>query len=314
MKIIGSYIISILSLCLALFLGYESLSTKNKSNENSMDMINSKEEIGRIVEDVIMQKPEIIIKSIENMQYRKEKEIQEKVAKLVKSNMQQLQHDPNTPALGNNDAKINIVEFFDYGCIHCKNMLPIKKKVLENFEDVKIVTKHLPVLGRRSVLSAKASLAANVIDPTKYQEYHYALLRNIKPVTEDVLLDIATNIGLNKENFKSVMHGKDVSKILDETHKLALKIGIQGTPAYVIDGEFIPGSLSHQEMVEYIAKALSKVNENITVDGISNDNSKMVKMDDTKKTDHSTQPSHKNMDHESMNGQMIETPSMDIQK
>ncbi len=59
--------------------------------------------------------------------------------------------------IGDPDAPITVVEFFDYNCGFCKRALADMKRIVEENPDVKFVMKEFPVFGRSLLLKPIAS-------------------------------------------------------------------------------------------------------------------------------------------------------------
>ena len=295
MNLALSYLIGIIGIIVALGVGYkgqqlaeqvelqgmkiEEISKYHKSSANSMKE-GKKDMSKKVVEDFIMENPEILIKSIENMQAMQQKERYDRMSDLIKAKIDKLENDKNTPFVGNKDAKVTIVEFFDYNCHYCKRVIEAKKRVLKKFKDVKFVMKDLPILGQSSGIAAKAGIAVYMIDPSKYLQYHFDVLSLDKSASEDMLMKLAIKNGIDAKKFEDMMRSKAINKIIKESMNLSMSIGIQGTPAYIIGGEFVPGgALSYEDFVEYIKEARKRLG--VVPPNVKSDNSK-DKMDKVK--------------------------------
>ena len=82
--------------------------------------------------------------------------------------------NPNARALGNESAKITLVEFGDYQCTFCKRFHAITRElVLSNFVDT---GKARFLFTNSSTLAAEASYCA--ADQNRYWEYHKELYDN----------------------------------------------------------------------------------------------------------------------------------------
>ncbi|MBS27606.1 MAG: hypothetical protein CL566_01585 [Alphaproteobacteria bacterium] len=63
--------------------------------------------------------------------------------------------------VGNPDATVTVVEFFDYQCPYCKRMAQDLAKIAAEDPDVKVIFKEFPVFGTQSTLATRAALAAD---------------------------------------------------------------------------------------------------------------------------------------------------------
>jgi len=115
-----------------------------------------------------------------------------------------LYEDPRDSYIGQKDAKVTIIEFFDYNCGFCKKSAGWVEKVIKTYpKDVKIIFKELPILDSRtktSKIAAKAAIAAN--KQGKFAEIHFALM-NERSISEDIGDNLIP--GADEERLDSVL-------------------------------------------------------------------------------------------------------------
>lgn len=149
------------------------------------------------------------------------------------------------PFLGNPEAKVVFVEYGDYQCGFCRRfnqeVLPeLKQRYLETGK-VKFVYKDFVIFGETSKLAAQAAHCAG--DQNKFFEYHNEIFKNQeKGLSLETLLAIATNLGLNRQEFESCLsNGKYAEKVEQSTQE-GLSLGVEGTPTSFINGQKIVGA------------------------------------------------------------------------
>jgi protein-disulfide isomerase len=145
------------------------------------------------------------------------------------------------------------VEFFDYRCGYCKRQEGELKKLLQADADVRLVYKDLPILGPPSVFAARAALAAR--KQGKHEALHEALMATNEPLTEEVVLKVATQSGLDIPRLQKEMADPSVSEALDRNFQLQRALNIEGTPALIVGTEFIPGAASLDTLKALVARA-----------------------------------------------------------
>lgn len=206
-----------------------------------------------IVRDFITQNPQLILTSVDAYQQRT---MQEQQTAAVEMNKDRLFRNERSPFIGNEKGDVTIVEFFDYNCGYCKKVLPELQALVKEDPNVKIVFKELPILGPSSELAAKWALAAH--RQNKYFEFHSLLMKNQGQINADVLTRIATEAGLNVDKARQDAEGTDVLISLEQNRSLASQMNINGTPAFVLGEEIIPGALPVSEMKVKIQALRSK--------------------------------------------------------
>lgn len=169
---------------------------------------------------------------------------------------------PGDPVAGNPNGKITIVEFFDYQCSHCMSMAPVINDILKNNPDVRVVFKDFPIRGPMSEYAARAAIAANL--QGKYYQFSHALLTTSLSLTEDSIMDIAKNTGLDVNKLKKDMQSTAVNNEIKNTYHLAQEFKITGTPAFFIgktdaknssDVNFVLGEMTQGDLQDAIDKA-----------------------------------------------------------
>ena len=160
-----------------------------------------------------------------------------------------------SPVSGNPQGDVTLVEFFDYQCGHCKRSLQSVMDLLESDGQLRIVWKEFPILGSVSRFAARAGMAA--ARQGRYLEYHVAVMGSRGRLTEDGIMAMAADAGLDVRRLRRDMRDPAIKDYLDETIRLARTLGIGGTPAYVIGDALVPGAVGGDRLKEFIAKARS---------------------------------------------------------
>jgi protein-disulfide isomerase len=212
----------------------------------------SRDQVKEIVRQFIIDNPEVILESVNNMQAKRQQEMLAQAQEKIKSNKDKLFNDPDSPVIGNPKGDVTVVEFFDYNCGYCKHALPEIAKLIENDKNVRVVFKELPILSESSDLAARAALAVHKLKPDQYFAYHSALMKSTGQLNEEKLLDIAKMIGIDGDKLKEKMNSEEIKAIITKDRELAQAIGVQGTPAFIIGEEFMPGAIGYDTMKEKV--------------------------------------------------------------
>jgi protein-disulfide isomerase len=151
------------------------------------------------------------------------------------------------------DAKKTLVEFYDYDCPYCRASAPAMKKYYEaHRHDTRFALIEFPIAalhGPSAILAAKASLAARQ-QPEHYMDFHFGLLGEDGAVTEQMIYDHAQRAGMDVEKLKADMAHPANAKALDESIALARKLGIDGTPTFILNGKMRPGMVDEASLAD----------------------------------------------------------------
>jgi len=212
-------------------------------------------EIQELIRQYIIDHPAEIIDSFKKLEEREKRESAERARENLIGMRNQLVKDPSSPVGGNPNGDVTIVEFFDYRCGYCKRVGPTVLKILKTDPDVRYVFKELPILGPNSVTAAQAALAAWRIDPAKYQKFHFTLMGNRGQLTESKVMAAAAKSGLDVRALKAAMQAPDIKETIEKNRQLANALKINGTPAFVVGDEIVPGAVDFTSLQRLIKKA-----------------------------------------------------------
>src|SRR5215469_1187159 len=149
------------------------------------------------------------------------------------------------------NAKTSLVEFYDYDCPFCRASLPAVKKFYDAHKsDTRFSFIEFPIAdlhGPSALLAARASLAARR-QPEHYMDFHFTLLGEEGQVSEDMIYADAQKAGMDVGKLKADMADPGIEKTLTSSIALAHKVGVDGTPTFVLNGKFHPGALDDETL------------------------------------------------------------------
>jgi protein-disulfide isomerase len=205
------------------------------------------------IHDYILSHPEVIAEALQKYQQQQEASQQQAQAQALKDLKQTLANHPASPVLGNPNGDVTVVEFLDYRCPYCKAMHQPIADMIAGDGNVRVVIKEFPILGDDSLYAARAALAA--AKQGKYAEMHSALMTfKGKPGPKEVDA-VAESLGLDTAKLKEDMVAPAVDEELQQNYNLAEALGINGTPAFVVEETLIPGAIKLEDLKAVIAKA-----------------------------------------------------------
>jgi protein-disulfide isomerase len=254
---------------ITLILGLLSLGTASYAESAALAQNNvtvgpvERAKIEQVVHQYLLNKPEVLVEALQVLQKKQLEQAQETVKKtqqIAGTFGDALFHQPNDPIGGNPDGKVTVVEFFDYQCPHCVDMAPVITAIVKNNPDVRVIFKEFPIRGPLSDFAARAALAAN--KQGKYIEFSHALLSQNKDLTNDLILQVAKNSGLDVDKLKKDMEDKSIKDQINANSKLAQDLKLFGTPAIFVGKTlkgspitYVPGQMAQPQLQELIDKA-----------------------------------------------------------
>jgi protein-disulfide isomerase len=212
-----------------------------------------KQAVEQVVRDYLLAHPELVRDALIELQRRQEAdqlvsrqvgitEIHEYVATL-----------PADYVKGDPKAATAIIEFFDYRCPYCKAVVPRLEEVIAEDKAVRVVLIEFPILGDDSLFASRAAIASRA--QGKYLVFHDAMMAHKGSLDQDKILELAKDSGIDVEKLKADMQAPEVDALIRRHHELAEKLGVNGTPAFVIGQELVPGAVDAETMKAKIKQA-----------------------------------------------------------
>jgi protein-disulfide isomerase len=191
-----------------------------------------------------MANPQVIGEALAELEKRQEAAQRLSQETALREQRDVLLSSPHGNLVGNPKGDVTIVEFFDYNCGYCKRALADLRTLAKSDPKLRIVLKDLPVLGPESVEASRVGLAAKLqISGDKLFEYHSRLLESRGRINGERAISLAREMGLDVARLQRDLDGPEVRAALQENSTLGQKLGLTGTPAFVIGDEVISGAV-----------------------------------------------------------------------
>lgn len=146
------------------------------------------------------------------------------------------------PAQGPESAPVTIVEFSDFQCPYCVKAEPTVKEVVAAYPGkVRLVYRDYPLPGHP--LAPKAAEAAHCAgDQGKYWQMHDRLFAAGGKLEVESLKGYAKEVGLDAAKFDACLDSGEKASVVAFHKKAGDEAGVNGTPAFFINGRLISGA------------------------------------------------------------------------
>ena len=159
------------------------------------------------------------------------------------------------------DGKVEVVEVFSYGCIHCAEFAPIAEKLKEQLPKG-VVFKLLPAPFSAEWLPyARAYYAADklgVVDRTHLQLFKEKFTQHYPLNSLDDLADFYAREGVNRAEFMRLATSDAATAKLKADLALIQKWGVDGTPSIVVDGKYRVANVQTLDELSAVAQWLAR--------------------------------------------------------
>lgn len=161
-------------------------------------------------------------------------------------------------------SSVIFIEYSDFECPACRNYYFVLRQIMVEFGDqVAFVFRNFPLseIHEKAIIAARAAEAAG--KQNKFWEMHDLLFEKQEEWSkasdpEKMFISYATLLGISVERFRSDLNSKEVVDFVNKQRKEAIKLGLQGTPSFFINGEKIDNPRSVEDFRVIIKGFLDK--------------------------------------------------------
>lgn len=156
--------------------------------------------------------------------------------------------------------KIEVLEFFFYGCPHCYHLHPLLsawKKTMPR--DVELT--YVPTVFRESWEPMAYTFYA-LESMGKMEQLHDALYRawnedNMVLVDEDKIADFVAKHGVDRAEFVAAYNSFAMKSMVTRAEQMIRSYGIDGTPTLVVDGKYKIEGLEPKDTIEALKRVIA---------------------------------------------------------
>jgi protein-disulfide isomerase len=198
----------------------------------------SDEAFGERVRAYLLANPEVLQEVSVAYQQKQQAELAKASTAALAKHRAQLERDPRD-FVANPGGRITVVEFFDYNCAYCKIAAPEVVKLIRDNPDVRFVFKEFAFQTEDSILAGHMVLTP-VAKPKSLALY--GDLMAAKPLNQAAIDRIFLKHGVDPAVARQQAADPAIQKQLQDVRTLAQALRIDGTPAFVVGDEVIPGA------------------------------------------------------------------------
>lgn len=159
-------------------------------------------------------------------------------------------------------TKIEVLEFFFYGCIHCYHLHPYLNK-WEKTKPKDVSLDFVPVHFNPSwqpmaytYYALKAMGQQKRLDDKLYN----ALNQERLPLYDmNAIADFVAKNGVNRSKFIKYYKSFSVQNEVDNSGQMTTAYQVEGTPTLVVDGKYVISGLEPKEMIVALNQVIKKV-------------------------------------------------------
>ena len=210
---------------------------------------------GAEVRAYLLANPEVLTEVVDELTRQREEAQAAADRELIAAYAEQLYEDPRDYVAGNPEGDVTVVEFLDHNCPYCKKAHPEVLQLLEQDPNVRLVVKEFPILGPASIAASQVAMAALEQDPDLYPEFYETLMSHQGKVNERSVYSIAEGVGYDIDELEEAASATEIGDRIKANYQLGARLGIEGTPGFVIGDRGIRGYVSADELAAAVEAA-----------------------------------------------------------
>lgn len=147
---------------------------------------------------------------------------------------------------GPEDARVVITEFSDFQCPYCKEVQPNLAQILQRYpKQVRLEFKHLPLeIHPLAQTFARAAYCAG--KQNAFWAFHDASFATSE-LSRERITDLVRLLKLDEDSFGDCLTSQESQTAISRDVQEARRLGIEGTPTFLINGKLFQGALSFDD-------------------------------------------------------------------
>ncbi len=162
--------------------------------------------------------------------------------------------------------KIEVIEFFYYGCPHCYDLEPYLKKWMSGAPK-DVAFRRIPAVFRedwvpltKTFYTLEALGELNRLHGDVFEAIH----RNMPLANEQFMFNWMEQHGVDRKKFVDAYNSFSVNNRVEFAKKLTRDYGVEGTPSLVVDGKYLTGpgvTGSHESAMQVLDELIDKARQ-----------------------------------------------------
>jgi protein-disulfide isomerase len=158
---------------------------------------------------------------------------------------------------GDAKAALTIIEFSDFQCPYCQAVQATLKEVLSKYQGrVNLAFRDFPLLQIHPQAQPAAEASRCAGEQGKFWEYHDLLFGNPGMLQQPGLIEQARKLQLDDKRFEACLTGGKFRNAVQSDLQDGMRAGVNGTPAFFINGIALSGNLPAASFYKIIDEQL----------------------------------------------------------
>ena len=179
---------------------------------------------------------------------------------LAQPNLPRIEVAATGPSRGPENAPVTIVEFSDFQCPYCGREFTVVERLMKEYDGkVRLVFRHFPLdFHPNAQKAAEAGACAADQGGDKFWKLHDRMFTNQQKLAVPDLKGYAKDVGLDSGLFDKCLDGGEKRALVEADEKAGQEAGVNGTPAFFVNGIFINGAVPYEQFKDAVERELKR--------------------------------------------------------
>ncbi len=160
--------------------------------------------------------------------------------------------------LGADAASVTLVEYGDYECSYCALANSVIRQMLDDFDGrLRYVFRHFPLIEVHPLAEGAAEVAELAATQGKFWEMHEGLYANQESLGTPLYVELGKPLGISERDVLAALERQAFASKINQDLQGGLQSGVNGTPAFFINGHRYDGSYAYEDLHTAIEAALA---------------------------------------------------------
>jgi len=173
---------------------------------------------------------------------------------------QQIDLSSDDPVQGSANAQVTLVEFSDFQCPFCAQVMPTLKRIQQTYGDqVRVIWKDFPLTSIHPQAFGAAQAGRCAQEQGMFWELHDQLFANQQSLQPGALKTHAIAVGLDAEVFDTCLDSGKHADAVQAQMDTATRLGVVSTPTVFVNGRLVSGAQPYEAFAKIIDEELERV-------------------------------------------------------
>ena len=192
---------------------------------------------GSNVRAYLLDHPEVLQEASQALQAKEGQARVDETNAAVAANAGLLAPDSRDPSFGPADAKVTVIEFFDFRCPGCKAVAHDYRALMAAHPEVRFVFKDWPILDRGDDVTSQYAARAAWPRISRANIWRCTTLMNERALTLQSIDAILAAHGVDMTRAKATLASPETTRHIADIHTIAAALRLQGTPTFFVNGK-----------------------------------------------------------------------------